>query len=85
MTAQGRLRKDPKNLTRCKLMEVVQYSCHLEGTRRDTAVVKCEPIVRLFRRFVWAGLLASSKSPYKWLMGGRCENGCIIETTALEG
>lgn len=52
LTTQGRLRKNPINLAKCDLMEVLQYSCHLEGKRPETAIVKCEPIVRLFRRFV---------------------------------
>ena len=85
MTAQGRLRKDPINLTKCKLMEVVQYSCHSEGTQRETAIVKCEPIVRLFRRSVRLICSLPPQSLCKELTSGRCENGCTVETTALEG
>lgn len=48
----GRRRKQPVDLRDCKLMEMVQYSCHLNGPQQDPrSVVICEPIVRLFRRY----------------------------------
>ena len=51
LTAQGKRRKGGTlDLANCELMELVQYSCHLEGRERATAVIKCEPIVRVFRR-----------------------------------
>ena len=42
----GRRRKGGDiELSRCELLELVQYSCHLKGD-----VIQCEPIVKLFRR-----------------------------------
>jgi len=53
LTPQGRKKKGREvELGDCELLEMVQYSCHLEvhpETLR-TAIVKCEPIVRLFRK-----------------------------------
>lgn len=49
-TTSGKLRKDPVDLEKCKLMEIVQYSCDVSDRRDPKAVIVCEPIVRLFRR-----------------------------------
>ena len=50
-TLQGRRRKSAIDLEECKLSELVQYSCYLDGNQGSLgAVIKCEPIVRLFRR-----------------------------------
>ena len=53
LTLQGRRRKGREIvLSDCELREMVQYSCHLEedSEKPRTAIVKCEPIVRLFRK-----------------------------------
>lgn len=53
-TVQGKQRKGGEtDLRRCDLMELVQYDCRLgprEGGRSGQRVIRCEPIVRLFRR-----------------------------------
>ena len=42
----GRRRKGGDvELNGCELMELVQYSCELNGS-----VIQCQPIVKLFRR-----------------------------------
>lgn len=47
--ANGKRRKgDEIKLEDCELMEMVQYSCKLEGEKKD--VVRCRPIVKLFRK-----------------------------------
>ena len=49
----GKVRKPHErvDLDECKLLELVQYECELDGDRKDpNTVVKCWPIVRLFRR-----------------------------------
>ena len=50
VTSQGKRRKKPIELEKCALMELVQYKCDVEGQGAETAVIKCVPIVRLFRR-----------------------------------
>ena len=40
------------DLSRCELLELVQYSCHLQGDRKSRdAVIRCEPVVKLFRKY----------------------------------
>ena len=52
ITALGRRRKEPVDLEKCELLEMVQYSCWLEGGKRSQqADIKCEPIVRAFRKY----------------------------------
>ncbi|KAL9022028.1 MAG: hypothetical protein Q9185_000769 [Variospora sp. 1 TL-2023] len=47
--ANGKRRKGDKiKLEDCELLEMVQYSCWLEGKKQD--VTKCRPIVKLFRK-----------------------------------
>lgn len=49
MTANGKRRKGEEiKLGDCELMEMVQYSCWLEGKKQD--IIKCKPIVKLFRK-----------------------------------
>lgn len=51
---QERRRKGgPVELEKCKLMEMVQYSCNppSEGIPKPGVVI-CKPVVRLFRRYV---------------------------------
>lgn len=53
VTPDGRRRKGGDiDLKKCELLEMVQYSCTVEGeqTRRSKQPVKCYPIVRLFRK-----------------------------------
>lgn len=51
ITVQGRRRKESIDLRKCELLEMVQYSCHLEGGKKGQQPdIKCEPIVRMFRR-----------------------------------
>ncbi|KAK8197519.1 hypothetical protein HDK77DRAFT_20308 [Phyllosticta capitalensis] len=45
----GRYRKGGVDLEKCKLMEMVQYDCWPER-RGSGSVVKCKPLVRLFRK-----------------------------------
>lgn len=48
--ANGKRRKGEEiRLEDCELLEMVQYSCWLEGKKKD--VTKCRPIVKLFRRY----------------------------------
>jgi hypothetical protein len=51
---EKRRKGEPVDLHKCELMELVQYSCNPpeEGVLAP-GVVKCKPIVRLFRRFVF--------------------------------
>lgn len=48
----GRRRKGGDiDLSKCELLELVQYSCHLEMTPKSRqAVIQCEPVVKLFRK-----------------------------------
>ena len=48
----GKRRKGKEiELSKCELLELVQYSCHLQGERDSRqAVIQCEPVVKLFRR-----------------------------------
>ena len=53
-TPDGKKRKEAVDLKKCALKEMVQYSCDLHGPRSDpTSKVVCEPIVRLFRQYVY--------------------------------
>ena len=52
VTTRNRRRKKPIDLKGCELMEMVQYSCVVEKDKGGAAVIKCEPLVRLFRRSV---------------------------------
>jgi len=45
VTTHNQLRKRAVELDKCEPLEMVQYSCYLDGD-----IVKCEPVVRLFRR-----------------------------------
>ena len=49
-TMNGKLRKSPVELEKCKLMEMVQYMCEVSNRNDPHAVVVCQPVVRLFRR-----------------------------------
>ncbi|KAF2435723.1 hypothetical protein EJ08DRAFT_729598 [Tothia fuscella] len=49
-TEKGQYRKPPVELEKCKLMEMTQYRCDVEGTDRKTARTVCKPFLRLFRR-----------------------------------
>jgi hypothetical protein len=46
----GKLRRSPVELEKCKLMEMVQYMCEVSNRNDPNAVVVCQPVVRLFRR-----------------------------------
>lgn len=50
---EKRRKGDPIDLEKCALLELVQYSCNppSEGIQAP-GVVKCKPVVRLFRRCV---------------------------------
>lgn len=53
LTVKGKLRKgETVDLRQCELLEMVQYSCQLERGQSPGAmdVVRCMPIVKLFRR-----------------------------------
>lgn len=51
---EKRRKGEPIDLTKCELMELVQYSCNPpEEGLQAPGVIKCKPIVRLFRRFVF--------------------------------
>jgi len=47
------------DLTKCKLFELVQYSCttpteqYQKTVSGSTGTMECTPFVRLFRRYVW--------------------------------
>ena len=52
----GKKRKPPVDLTKCELKEMVQYHCDLDGPREDPrSRVVCEPVLRLFRKYVFKG------------------------------
>ena len=40
------------DVTKCDLVELVQYSCHLKGDPKTNAVIQCEPVVRVFHKYV---------------------------------
>lgn len=88
VTPQGRRRKgDDVVLNDCELLEMVQYACHLEEDPKKprTALVKCEPIVRLFRR--WVKMLGNRESfhPTVSNLVLSCADNYLVETTPLEG
>jgi hypothetical protein len=53
-TSSGRRRKQPVDLERCALQELVQYDCDVERRKGASGpgVVVCHELVRLFRRLV---------------------------------
>jgi hypothetical protein len=58
-TVRDRRRKDNVELEKCKLMEMLQYECVVEneGRTADSRIL-CQPIQRLFRRYVFHCSLA---------------------------
>lgn len=41
------------DLKKCELKELIQYECELDGPKQDPrSKVVCEPVLRLFRRYV---------------------------------
>lgn len=39
------------DLSKCELLELVQYACHLkQGERLGQDVIQCAPVVKLFRK-----------------------------------
>ena len=52
VTTKNRRRKRLVELQKCELMEMVQYSCDVEKDKGGASVIKCQPLVRLFRRWV---------------------------------
>ncbi|KAF2092232.1 hypothetical protein K490DRAFT_32528 [Saccharata proteae CBS 121410] len=46
----GRRRKQPIELTKCKLLEMTQYACNLVNPRDPRSSAQCEQLVRTFRR-----------------------------------
>ncbi len=85
VTTKNRRRKKPIDLKNCDLMEMVQYSCEVEKDERGRAVIKCEPLVRLFRKWVysfgWRRTNALTQANYGQR---RCADGLSVEVTALE-
>lgn len=51
-TEKGQYRKPPVDLEKCKLMEMTQYRCDVQGRDKKTSVTVCKPMLRLFRRCV---------------------------------
>ena len=78
----GRRRKgEDIDLKKCDLLELVQYSCHLKGDPKSRqAVIQCEPVVKLFRRYVDSALWRNCHLTCKF----RCVGDLMVETTALE-
>lgn len=78
-TAEGRQRKEPVDLEKCEILEMVQYSCYLMGGKNGQQPdIKCEPIIRAFRRYVDELRYGERKG----LIRARCRDGCMVETTA---
>ena len=50
-TVHQKRRKTPLDLEKCQLMELVQYQCDPEGSNPSNVVIKCTPLIRLFRRY----------------------------------
>jgi len=51
ITADGKLSKQPVDIRRCLLKELIQYNCDLAGPKDNPrSKVICEPLVRLFRQ-----------------------------------
>ena len=50
----GKRRKgETIDLGKCELLEFVQYACRLKGDQKSPqAVIQCEPILKLFRRYI---------------------------------
>ena len=52
ISANGKRRKGQDiKLDECELMEMVQYSCWLDGPKKDITI--CKPIVKLFRKYAF--------------------------------
>ncbi|KAF2137200.1 uncharacterized protein K452DRAFT_236131 [Aplosporella prunicola CBS 121167] len=51
-TPDNRLRnkRRPVDLAKCKLLELVQYECDVVDRGDPKSVVRCQPLVRLFRK-----------------------------------
>lgn len=50
-TTDGKKRKQAVDLKDCDLREIIQYSCDLNGPRKDpNSKVVCQPVLRLFRK-----------------------------------
>ncbi|KAF2718778.1 hypothetical protein K431DRAFT_252721, partial [Polychaeton citri CBS 116435] len=58
----GKLRKGgPLDLKKCRLEEMLQYNCELDGPKRDPRTkVVCQPVLRLFRRQVTMALVKTT-------------------------
>ncbi|KAK8256326.1 hypothetical protein IWZ00DRAFT_541832 [Phyllosticta capitalensis] len=64
----GRYRKGGVDLEKCKLMEMVQYDCWPER-RGSGSVVKCKPLVRLFRKTgpSASASMSLNQMPFRWM------------------
>jgi inner membrane protease subunit SOM1 len=61
----GKRRKPPVDLKDCELKELLQYHCDLNGPKDDPkSVVECEPVLRLFRK--WVCLLTAMGAKFAW-------------------
>jgi hypothetical protein len=81
---QERRRKGgPVELEKCKLLEMVQYSCNPpQDGIPPPGVVVCKPVVRLFRRYNYRGPPCLGYGIINNIL--RCANGLTAETTAWE-
>lgn len=82
MLPNGKRRKgEPIDLYKCELLEFVNYACHLKGDRGSPqAIIQCQPLVKLFRKYVYVSL----ELRIKLIVCKRCAGGLMVETTALE-
>lgn len=85
----GKIRKPPVDLKQCELKELIQYHCNLEGPKHDKrSKVVCEPVLRLFRKYVEPGYRICSSDPCHGectlICMFRCADGLMVETTSWE-
>ena len=82
MLPNGKRRKgEPIDLKKCELLEMINYDCRLKGDESDPkAVIRCEPLVKLFRKYVTVFI----ESRRMLTLCYRCAGGLMVETTLLE-
>lgn len=53
--ANGKRRKEPIELEKCALKEIVQYDCQVQYKDKNDKMgtIVCTPVTRLFRRYVY--------------------------------
>lgn len=83
---EKRRKGPPVELAECALLEMVQYSCNPPDEEvPPRGLIRCKPLVRLFRRFVLSFLFLAEVMLWVGRLMSRCAGGLMVETTTWEG